>query len=288
MSIPSDKPAPTFSLKGRGALPWVLFTLTAIALVTTLIVSNVIIRDLSSTNQSLDQMLTALTKPVPPPADTDNDPSSQTKSVNPSPIVEIVDVDVNGKTIADLQAYLTSPERAARYEAVQKAGRLVAEALNNGLFGEPERRNGMKVKLETGYTGEGSVAPLSNQVSTPLHIRTDPFAWVWWNSDGTIGEKPITQFGIMFSEESANDTYVNIAAPNEYEPYWRSLRVIDGELFTNQGAYDIEDFGGWGSDVYGNKFTPTTLAEYQQLDDEILAQLDANMVSWFGPDWQNK
>ncbi|MFZ1249939.1 MAG: hypothetical protein WAR37_00600 [Candidatus Microsaccharimonas sp.] len=226
--------------------------------------------------------ITDLTQPVKSTPDTEIDSSGAVDTIRTDPVL----IDANGKSIADLQAYLTSPERAAKYVDMPQAGKLIAKSLNNGDFGEPYRYNSMKTDLQPGYTGEGGISLASDDMLPPGQIRQSPWAWVWWNSDGTISDKPITQLGIP-NCDTPEDTYVMLFGPNEYEPYWQSLRIIDDEQFTNTSAYNLESYGGWGSEVLGNEFTPSTLVRFQQLDDEIVAQLDANMTSCYGSDWRN-
>lgn len=200
-------------------------------------------------------------------------------------------LDCDGKSIADLQDYLTSPERTARYEAiVTQAGKLIAEGLHLGVFGKPYRYTSESRALSFDDTGEGFIttfSPYSAPPRTPGGISVSTHAKVWWNEGATIGNQPITSVEIA-NKDASVDTYISIFGMSEDEQFWQSSMVIDGVMVTNAAGLQLKHWAAQELSIPADNRVPGSLAAFKELDDRVLTQLDANMTSWFGPDWQSK
>lgn len=198
-------------------------------------------------------------------------------------------VDQDGATASDLDSYLTSVERARRYEAfATEAGVVIAQALNTGYFGDAYRYTDMKEPRPDGYVGWGGITTTASLYRPPGIISSEPFAWVYWNADGTIDTtKSIMDLSISDKADPEN-TKVLLFDP--IENGWWSASFFAGSSETTIPFSNPVSYYGWGHKYQSGQYTvtqPLSLQGYKEFDDIVLEQLETNMVSWFGDDWRN-
>jgi hypothetical protein len=164
--------------------------------------------------------------------------------------------------------YLKSPQRTKRYETVMdKAGALIAKGLMVGKFGKVDKYDDNKNDLRPGYVGYGGIE------TTPYPHTT--FAWVYWRNGQIDYRHPILGLSICYGHDLS--TLVQIDSPTGTgDGFWNvSLGQTNGTRETSTP----------GGPVSGTFYSPQSLVEFQQFDDQALGQFAANMAYWFGSGW---
>jgi hypothetical protein len=211
---------------------------------------------------------------------------AKSSNVEPPPVASDQSTDPDGASFDDLEDYLNSPQRTSRYATLaSEASAVIAQALNNGVFGQPQRYTEMKQYVNDEYSGWGIVT-----VSYKGPSEWRPSAWVFWNSDGSIDGSKTALDVTIANKEGQVDTYITVSDPSPASDYWVAAQYDGTTITTLPMDNDALRKDGWHHEVDDLNFTttwPSSLQGYKEFDDTVLEQLEANMVSWFGNDWRN-
>jgi hypothetical protein len=182
---------------------------------------------------------------------------------------------------AQALAYLHSSTRVGRFnQAVPTAGILIAKALVAGRFGPVDRYDADKKPLQPGYVGDGGIMAKDRTA----------FAWVYWKADGSIDyTKPITQISIR-NDNAVPATEVSMFGPqgdpatDTDSSYWKVYKAI-GTRTEVTATLNIISPAPSSTKENSKFYYPYSLRELRDLDDQGFDQLEANMTSLFGPNW---
>lgn len=188
--------------------------------------------------------------------------------------------DEDGSTIADLKAYLISPQRAAVFEAAAKEqGAIITRGLLDGKFGKTviyDQAGGQVDNPSHGWFNIRSVG--SNPESNGA-----VFASAWWDDEGTLDTSRVHAFSLI-NEQHPFTTKVIIDGPHVGQPYW-SVTVHSGKLtLTNDQALQAMSCYGWGGEnryrMARQHMIPNDLEGIKALDMIALIQIKNNLKSW--------
>jgi hypothetical protein len=155
-------------------------------------------------------------------------------------------------------AYLRSPERISRFQAIWPSGTVVAKALLAGKLGPLKKYNDEKKELLPNYIGWGGMQTLDKS----------SYAWVYWAGDGNADlSKGVRGFSIMGVQIEENPESVNYDFDGPYQ------------IFIDRGTYTLTNGTLYlgGISPQSPFRDPTTLSELMDRDNIALDTLARNL-----------
>jgi len=193
--------------------------------------------------------------------------------------------DVNGATIADLQAYLTSDERNQFYtQLVTKAGKAIATSMLKGDLGKFTQLTSEYSPVEKGYSGWVVIDSLGESSDDSIKA----FVKVWRNADGTIDYGKCPPVITITDRVDGEYRGVNLIAPNDDIKFWTwdftannllSAFKYDARTFVDNGMSRSEAMSK------GIPYTPESLEEVEEFDGIVINTLVEILYDQYGADW---